>query len=189
MNYSNLTLSFNIETLGSISAEIISKDLNFKVFHSSEYGDGFQELLNDFFYVFKIIEEKDEEKFPFSSKIIWNDDFVNYEWDLYIENHTSDIKILIFEFYPFNQSGKNTLIETFFSSENLKEFIFLSLEKILNDFGFIGYKLNWEIGNFPIYEFLTLKAKKLNLDLNIGDRYIDDWKLKTKLELELSLIK
>ncbi|GAA4171952.1 hypothetical protein GCM10022218_12830 [Sphingobacterium ginsenosidimutans] len=36
---------------------------------------------------------------------------------------------------------------------------------MLADFGFVGYKKRWEVGNFPIAEYITLKAARERMDL------------------------
>lgn len=49
------------------------------------------------------------------------------------------------------------LIQEDIETEKLFDAIYQSLEKMLAEFGFVSYKKKWEAGNFPIYEYITLR--------------------------------
>jgi hypothetical protein len=64
-----MEVKFKIVTLGYIVAEILSETKRFKIGHSSDYGDIFQELLNKLFFIYEIIKEKDIAYFPYSTTL------------------------------------------------------------------------------------------------------------------------
>lgn len=61
---------------------------------------------------------------------------------------------------------------------------------MLADFGFVGYKKRWEVGNFPIAEYITLKAARERMDLRHASCLEEDeWKQKIDPNDELGVIK
>ena len=69
-----MEVKFRIVTLGYIVAVISSETKRFKIGHSSDYGDKFQELLNKFFFIYEIITEKDVAYFPYSTTVLREDE-------------------------------------------------------------------------------------------------------------------
>ncbi|MBB1646718.1 hypothetical protein [Sphingobacterium sp. UME9] len=184
-----MEIKFKIETLGYLVSEISSNTKRFKIGHSSAYGDIFQELLNKFFFIYEIVREKDTKYFPHSTNVLWEDDFVNYNWTISMDSIDSCINIKIEQMSPSNVSYKEVLIQEDIETEKLFDAIYQSLEKMLAEFGFVGYKKRWEVGNFPIYEYITLKAAIKGGDLeNTNCNEEDEWKQKMDLKDELGII-
>ncbi|WP_343675074.1 hypothetical protein [Chitinophaga sp.] len=159
-----------------------------KAHHSSPHGDKFQELLNEFF----IIYNAGKTGAPYAFELKWNDDRADYLWSV---SKDTDIEVEITELSPTGESYKEQLIKHTFSFEELFNTIYISLSEMLKAFGFIGYKTNWEAGNFPIYEYLILKSENYNLELqkvNFADVSDDQedpyWRRKVSPADELRLI-
>jgi hypothetical protein len=184
-----MEVKFKIVTLGYIVAEISSETKRFKIGHSSHYGDKFQELLNKFFFIYEIIKEKDIAYFPYSTTVLWEDDCVHYNWTIRMTSVDSHINIKIEQLSPSNESYKEMLIHEDIETRNLFKAIYHSLEEMLADFGFVGYKKKWEVGNFPISEYITLKAAREGMDLrHVSCLVEDEWKQKIDLNDELRVI-
>lgn len=66
---------------------------------------------------------------------------------------------------PSNLDYHEELIHENIEARKLFDSIYQSLEKMLADFGFVGYKKKWEVGNFPIFEYIALKAARERMDL------------------------
>lgn len=79
--------------------------------------------------------------------------------------HSLDSCININELSPSNSEYKEELLNANIKTEELFDYIYLSLEEALTDFGLVGYKKKWEVGNFPIYEYIILKAARKEVDL------------------------
>jgi hypothetical protein len=184
-----MEIKFKIATLGYVVAEISSATKRPRIGHSAAYGDKFQELLSKFFFISEIVKEKQEMFFPYSTHVLWEDDFVNYNWTLSIDSIDSHINIKIDQLSPSNLTFKETLIHENVEMGKLFDAIYFSLDEMLKDFGLVGYKKNWEIGNFPIAEYITLKAARKGLDLQSTKcSEEDEWKQKMDLKGELGII-
>ncbi|MEN5377907.1 hypothetical protein [Sphingobacterium kitahiroshimense] len=184
-----MEVKFKIETLGYIVAEFLSDTKRLKIGHSSNYGDKFQELLNKFFFIYEIVKENDSIYFPYSTDVLWQDDFVNYKWNISMHSLDSCINIKINELSPSNSEYKEELLNTNIKTEELFDYIYLSLEEALTDFGLVGYKKKWEIGNFPIYEYIILKAARKEVDLlNVSCKEEAEWRQKVDLSDELGIL-
>jgi hypothetical protein len=172
-----MNLRFELKTLGWMAAEFITDDETITVYHSSDYGDIFQKLLNGLFLI--------KDSFSHSMELLWEDDNVNYLWIL---NVKSDINIQIYEVSPDNSNYKQEILNYVMPLEALFNDIYISLDEMYKKFGLIGYKKTWEAGNFPIFEYLTLKAEKEGLRLDAIHHPDDDegWtnKVNTKDELK-----
>lgn len=185
-----MEVRFKIETLGYIVAEFLLEEEKIKIGHSSDYGDKFQELLNKFFYIYELLRDQDTKYFPYETEVLWEDDFINYQWNVGIHSADSPIKISVNEIAPFNPEHKIELVNHNIQKDKLFDSIFLSLDQTLAEFGFLGYKKNWEVGNFPIYEYIVLKAEKGNIFLEKNeDLTNENWKQKINLEDELKIIR
>lgn len=185
-----MNIKFKLETLGYIAAEFLIDNNNIKINHSSDYGDKFQELLNEFFIIYDVLKYRNNSYFPYSSEIIWCDDFINYKWELNLESMNSSIKIRVIKFSHENKSQKLLLLEETIEINSLFNQIYISLNDLLLNFGFIGYKANWEVGNFPLYEYITLKVDKEKLEIRPFNVALEDdlWKQKMIIEDELKII-
>jgi len=184
-----MEVKFKIMALGYIVAEISSETKRFKIGHSSDYGDKFQELLNKFFFIYEIVKEKDIAYFPYSTTVLWEDDCVHYNWTISMNSVNSHINIKIDQLSPSNLGCKEMLIHEDIETRNLFNAIYHSLEEMLADFGFVGYKKKWEVGNFPISEYITLKAAREGMDLrHVSCLEEDEWKQKIDLNDELGVI-
>lgn len=183
-----MNIKFKLETVGYMVAEFSATDKIIKIGHSSSYGDKFQELLNKFFFIYEIISTKEENHFPFAFELLWEDDFVNYEWNVNIDSAQSAIRVKIFELSPTNRDHKVELVNGESQIEDFFNNIYLSLNELLSGFGFIGYKKNWETGNFPIFEYIVLKAKKEQLIMQTIRDAAEEWKQKINPEDELKVI-
>lgn len=184
-----MEVKFRIVTLGYIVAEISSETKRFKIGHSSDYGDKFQELLNKFFFIYEIIKEKDVAYFPYSTTVLWEDDRVNYNWTISMNSVDSHINIKIDQLSSSNLDYKEMLIHENIETRKLFDAIYQSLEEMLADFGFVGYKKKWEVGNFPIAEYITLKAARERIDLRYASCLEEDeWKQKMDPNDELGVI-
>jgi hypothetical protein len=184
-----MKIQFIIQTLGYLVAEFEIEDRKIKIGHSSTYGDKFQELLNELFFIYKITKEEDIDFFPYTCEVMWYDDRVNYLWVVTSKELNSEIGIEVFELSPSDTSYKVELVNKNIKHDDLFDAIFFSLDEILQRFGFIGYKTNWDIGNFPIFEYLMLKADKYNFKLPLQHAVEDDeWMNKVPIKNELDLI-
>lgn len=183
-----MEIKFKLETLGYMTAEFLFNNKSFKIGHSSDYGDRFQELLNKIFIIYEIIKCREDTYLPYNAKILWEDDFVNYEWSISIDSLESDMKIEIYELSSSNTEYKVELINERIKVENLFKDIYLSLNHLFVDFGFVGYKKNWEVGNFPIYEYIILKAAEEKIILQNDHLNKEEWKQKIDLFDELKVI-
>lgn len=183
-----MEIKFKIETLGYIIAEFFFRNKRLKIGHSSSYGDKSQELLNNFFFIYEIVKNNNKHYFPYSFETLWEDDFINYLWKISIDSPESFLEIKVYELYPSNLEHKVELINEKIKIENLFNSIYLSLEEAFVDFGFVGYKKNWEVGNFPIYEYITLKADKERIELRNINKSDEEWKQKINVNDELKVI-
>ncbi|MDR2004118.1 MAG: hypothetical protein LBQ74_13885 [Prevotella sp.] len=184
-----MNISFKIETISYIVAEFKSNKINIKIGHSGLYEDKFQELLNVFYNIYIALKGETSIYFPFVSEIVWKDDFVHYKWTVSMDSLESNINIKITELYPANPEYHKILLDENFSKKQLYDDIYISLHQLYNDFGFIGYKHNWDIGNFPIGEYLLLKSDKYNANLSLKLRLEDDqWKNKVNKNDELNTL-
>ncbi|QQT29467.1 hypothetical protein I6I99_19270 [Sphingobacterium multivorum] len=184
-----MEIKFKIETLGYIVAEISCATKRLRIGHSAAYSDKFQELLNKFFFISEIVKEKQEIVFPYSTHVLWEDDFVNYNWTLSVYSIDSRINIKIDQLSSSNLTFKERLIHEDVEMEKLFDAIYFSLDEMLNDFELVGYKKKWEVGNFPIAEYITLKAARKGLDLqNMKCSEEEEWKQKMDLKGELGII-
>lgn len=184
-----MKLEFNIGNIGSFVASFESDQHKVKIRHSAYYGDKFQELLNELFLIYNSKQNGEESFFPYTSEVFWYDDCVNYSWQISAASSSSEIRIEIYKISPVDNTYKINLLKHNFRFNDLFDAIYASLEKILKDFGFIGYKINWEAGNFPIYEYLKLKSDKYGLELRKEDVDEDDeWKNRMLVENELMII-
>ncbi len=114
-----MEVKFKIETLGYIVAEFLSDTKRLKIGHSSNYGDKFQELLNKFFFIYEIVKENDSIYFPYSTDVLWQDDFVNYKWNISMHSLGSCINIKIYELSPSNSEYKEELLNINIKTEEL----------------------------------------------------------------------
>lgn len=185
-----MKIQFKLETLGSISAEFhVNNDVH-KVFHSSDFGDRFQDLLNKLFFIYDAVCDMMSHYFPLSVESVWQDDFIHYNWLVSMESINSDIKIQVVETYPNNPGCNKELFCDHIDFKTFFDFLYTSLDEMLQEFGFIGYKKNWEVGNFPIAEYLTLKSKAKNIALSgyEPENFDDKWKQKVIFRSELDII-
>ncbi|MCW3463669.1 hypothetical protein [Chitinophaga nivalis] len=184
-----MNLQFTIQTCGYITAEFEMTDRKIKIGHSSTYGDKFQELLNGLFIIYNSSKEGDSDFFSYTFEVKWYDDRVNYSWILTSTALGSEIEIKIHELSPVDPCYNVELLKSHISFKDLFNAIYLSLNRMLKDFGFIGYKNNWDVGDFPVYEYLKLKSDKYNLKLYKEDGIeSDDWKSKISIEDEMNLV-
>lgn len=184
-----MKIIFKIETISYIVAEIKTDRTNFVIGHSGLYEDKFQELLNEFYLIYKTLKGEPFICFPRTSEILWKDDFVNYKWIISIDSPESSVNIQIVESYPSNIDYKKILINEDIFQEDLFNDIYSSLHQMFLDYGFIGYKINWDVGNFPIGEYLSFKADKFHLNLSLINENDDSkWKNKVASDDELKIL-
>lgn len=185
-----MKIKFQLETLGSISAQFQIDNEILKAFHSADYGDKFQTLLNKFFSIYGISIEGLHPDFPYYFELLWEDDFINYLWKVKIDALDSLINIRIDELAPENPSYRKEILNQNMSKEEVFNSILTSLEDMIDTFGFIGYKRVWEVGNFPIFEYLILKSKKNDIKLKLlnEDNEEEEWKKKVSIEDEIRVI-
>ncbi|MET6997065.1 hypothetical protein [Chitinophaga defluvii] len=185
-----MDIVFTIETPGYIVAEFSVNETKVKIGHSSSYGDRFQELLNKFFHLYEVVRNNEREYFPYTAKVLWEDDFINYTWSISVDSVSSDVEIKIHELSPSNSDYKVELVNRRLTIEDLFNNIYYSLDGLLVNFGFVGYKKAWEVGNFPIFEYLTLKAGRESIQLHVVNSSDDEqnWTNKIDIEEELNLI-
>jgi hypothetical protein len=101
----------------------------------------------------------------------------------------SKIEIKIIELSPTDSTYQIELIKQVVDFNYLFEAIYDSLDNMLKEFGLIGFKMKWEIGNFPICEYLKLKAGRYCLSLPREQRGEDfDWIYKVPIQNEVDLI-
>jgi len=179
-----MNLKFEIATISYITAEFRSDNNNIKIGVSGLYEDKFQDLLNIFYLIYCNQKEKSLFSFPYKAEVLWKDDFVYYQWVISKESIISGIHIKIVELYPKNSEYKKVLIDKEFDIKTLFDNIFKSLHTMYIEFGFLGYKYNWDVGNFPIGEYLLFKSDRLDLSLETKDDE-DGWKHKISNELNL----
>lgn len=183
-----MNIRFIIQTIGYLVAEIEINDAKIKIGHSSTYGDKFQELLNGFYFIYKTKKDGDVDFFPYSFDVMWYDDRVNYSWIIKTDGLSLNIKI--FELSPSDTNYKKELLNETVGFQKLFNDIYYSLDVMLREFGLIGYKTNWDVGNFPILEYLMLKADRYNIDVKTQEVSEDyKWKWKISLEDEVKLIR
>ena len=184
-----MKIEFAIKVACYLVARIEMNEKVTEVGHSFMYGDKFQDLLNGFFLLYNFRKQNENNFFPFSHECIWYDDRVNYRWVIKADDLKSDILIEIFELSPSNPDYKIELVKAYIQFDELFKNIYRSLALMLNDFGLIGYKKAMDTGNFPIYEYLTLKADVYNIALQKTDVSEDDkWKEKISLQQECYLL-
>lgn len=184
-----MKIEFVIKTACYLVARIEVKGKVIDVGHSFMYGDKFQHLLNGFFLLYNFRKEKEFNFFPFSYECIWHDDRVNYRWAINADNLQSDILIEVFELSPTNPDYKIELVKEYIQFNELFNNIYYSLARMLDDFGLVGYKKTMDTGNFPVYEYLTLKADIYNVAMQKTDVSEDnEWKEKIFLQQECSLL-
>lgn len=185
-----MKIKFEVETLGYITATFFSEDKKVKVFHSSDYGDGFQELLNQLFFIYDIVINNEQQYYPYAFEMQWRDHFVAFSWNVSMSTRNANLVIKMDELSPANDSHKVELLNIEISFADLFDDIYLSLEDIFNKFGFVGYKKKWEVGNFPVFEYVTLKSKVLGLNLIPAkyDNKEDEWTGKIATEAEANII-
>lgn len=186
-----MRLNFELETLGYLNCKIQDNYGNeIKIFHSSDYHDKFQELINDFFIIKKYVLNDNTYSYPYKSEIEWRDTFIAYKWKIYLEEYGKPIRIEIVETSTTNSSNHlMSLISEYMDIDDILNDIFISLDNMLKKFGLLGYKKNWEIGNFPIAEYIILKAEKDNLILKEIDLPEDEeWRNQFRLQDELQVI-
>lgn len=188
-----MKLKFEIETISYISCDFILPNGQDKIHicHSGLYEDKFQELISQFYIIYNLSKKNDLLGFPRSFEMVWKDDFVYYKWIVNIESPNSHFKIKIIEQYPTNPNYKKILLDNEISFDNLYDSVYFSLHQMIINFGFIGYKYNWDIGNFPIGEYLLLKADKYGKKMESAPLVSqdDEWKHKITLEDEMDLLK
>lgn len=184
-----MDILFKINTISYIIAEFKSDQNNIEIGHSGLYEDKFQELLNEFYLIYKTLKGKPLINFPHTAEILWKDDFIHYKWVISINSSQSEINIKIIELYTSNPKHYNILINENFSKEKLYDNIYSSLHQMYINHGIIGYKYNWDVGNFPIAEYLLLKADKFNLELPLKkEEEEEEWKNKICEEDELNVL-
>jgi hypothetical protein len=182
-----MNIRFVLQTLGYLVAEIETNGTNIKIGHSSTYGDKFQELLNGFYFIYKTKKDGEFAFFPYSFEVKWYDDRLNYTWIIQTDGVILTIKI--FELSNSDSNYKKELLNETVRLQKLFNDIYYSLDLMLREFGLIGYKTNWDVGNFPIFEYLMLKVDRYNIDLNIQELDEDhEWKGKFSLHDEVKLI-
>ncbi|SEW42259.1 hypothetical protein [Chitinophaga arvensicola] len=182
-------VQFNLQTLGYIVAEFETKAGKIKIGHSSTYGDQFQELLNKIFHIYQLERRSETDFFPCSFEVMWYDDRVNYEWRIECDHAACKLQVKVFELSTSDKKYRRELVNEIISLDSLLGDILLSLENLWHRFGFIGYKTNWEVGNFPMYELLTLKADRSGWNiLPEKANEEDDWRQKVATENEIDLL-
>lgn len=142
------------------------------------------------FFIYEIVKYDEKPYFPHSVEILWKDDCVDYLWKICTPAVEFPTKIYIYELSPSDADYKVELIQEEIKIEDFLSDIYLSLEEMFAQFGFVGYKKNWGVGNFPIYEYITLKANKEKMKLQKADYSTeeDSWKQKIIIEDELRVI-
>lgn len=151
-----MELLFYIQTIDSMVAEFQVEGKSISIRHSSFYGDKFQELINEFFLIYNSRNGGEEISYPYSFDLTWYDDAVNYTWSVSASSVSSGIGMEIFKRSPEGENYRVSIVKRTFDFAYLFESIYFSLKRMLADFGFSGYKENWEVGNFPIYEYIKL---------------------------------
>ncbi|RFS21184.1 hypothetical protein DVR12_17780 [Chitinophaga silvatica] len=184
-----MQLKFEISCIDYIIAKIYRHNNNQTIGHSSDQGDKFQELLNVFFQIDKLNESADKQQLlPFSSMVWWYNDFINYCWHI----QTSDgfnLNIEIVEHSPENEKYQLAIVSEYLTLDTLLLDIYKSLREMWMKFGFVGYKMNWSAGNFPIYELLTLKSRFSDIKLTFLEQDEEnEWRYKVRPEEELQLL-
>ncbi|MDR6238173.1 hypothetical protein [Aureibacter tunicatorum] len=106
-----------------------------------------------------------------------------------MRNPNSLIILKIEESYVKNTDYRAVLCDVRFESEILFTQIFSSLEKMYTQFGLVGYKMAWEVGNFPVAEFLILKAWLFDFNLDAEKCCeVDEWRRKVSSNKEFELL-
>ncbi|GAB6119053.1 hypothetical protein [Dysgonomonas termitidis] len=185
-----MKIRFEIVTQLYIKAFLKSDSNQIEIAHSGVLNDGFQNLLTSLFHIYHFVNEKQESFFPYNSCIKWEDDFIEYLWSISMSSIDSSIQFKIIKTSTGNPNYKETLWDNMVVFNDLFDNIFLSLDNIYKDFGLIGYKRIWEVGNFPVCEYLLLKANRENYILNeMETNEENEWKHKIHRENELFLLK
>ncbi|NLR79648.1 hypothetical protein [Chitinophaga eiseniae] len=182
-----MNIQFVIQTVGYMVAIFSLDGKNIKIGHSSAYGDNFQELLNELFQLYKANKEMDAAIFPFEFEVKWYDDRVNYSWRITSTGLGNDIVIRILELSPVDPGYQRELILQAIEFGSLFNNIYDSLDYMLKRFGLIGYKNSWEVGNFPISEYLLLKADIYCIDVLRASLGSEDWIKKIPFRNELNI--
>ena len=176
-----MIFEFDLITLGWINCFIKNNDETIKIGVSSDYGDTFQELLTRLFNNRNYMDND-----PYSFEIIWNDDMCQYHWLITVMKPKNyEIKILVKS--TGNPNYSEELVDVKIKEEDLFADIYRSLLALYKKFGFVGYKEVWEVGNFPVYEFLILKSEYTGLTLKL-DKYSEEWTHKVDSAQELDLL-
>lgn len=183
-----MEMKFDLIVAGYIRATFKDRNERIEIGHSDGYGDQFQELLNEFMLIYYYWKESSEWFTPFDRCVIWHDDMINYSWNIKLDNLDSEIMIEIAEFSPAADYKKD-LLKWNVSLELLYGYILESLHEMFQKFGFLGYKSNW-CGNFPVAEYLKLKAGKHAINLKKVQQDDDfEWRDKFSLDDEIALLR
>jgi len=105
--------------------------------------------------------------------LIWTDDFANFKWHL-TYNDSQSIYIEISKSYIEIPEASESVIKFNISVKEFSEQLYLSLKKMLSIYGLVGFKTAWEVGNFPVAEYIKLSAKYNNIHLSEYNTFEDD---------------
>lgn len=180
-----MNIHFFLDTLGWMT--LLVNDGNkdrARISHSSDYGDKFQELINHVMFLREILASGESAYLPYESSTDWCDDIINYNISFILEDFTSPIKFKVVETPIQNPNQSKLIVDCLVNSTDLFSQLYNSLQDMISDFGLIGYKKNWEVGNFPIADYLILKSNAINFKINCDN----DWKAKVKIEDEIALL-
>lgn len=185
-----MKLKFTLETLGWISCLISDRNgQHVKFYHSSDFGDKFQVLLNNLMFMREILINNEAGFFPFKFSTIWSDEISNFELKFSTANTESFIEIRIVETPIQNPNESKRIFIGVATKEELFRSVLDSLDVMLTEFGFVGYKKIWEVGNFPIAEYIELKSWASNSSFRMHEcKEENTWKGKVSFSDEIKLL-
>ena len=126
--------------------------------------------------------------FPYSSSTVWCDEVRNFRIQWSMENFGSLVNVTIHEDAVYNSGNPQMLFDGEIELKGLLKHILISLHDLLRDFGLCGYKKVWEVGNFPIADYLELKSYFTgDKSIPIPTEEDESWRGKVRLEEELAL--
>lgn len=185
-----MVYNFEIDTLGWFACLITDKDGKIiRVSHASDYGDKFQELINNVLTIYDHFNDQDILAYPFTVETNWCDDSMIYIWRFDLLNIEGSIYFEMNQ-APLNKSSDKTLLmKAEIDIYTVMSDFYLSLDKLFKEFGFVGYKKNWEVGNFPTGDYLKLKALILEEQISATTTITStEWKGKIDLVEEWNLL-
>jgi hypothetical protein len=184
-----MNFRIDIETQGYVVARFFEANNVVKIGHSSTYGDKLQELLTKVFFLRRISGERLNDFFPYSFDVLWEDDRVNYLWTFRMNHAESEVNLIVYELSPSDSTYRRIIVNSNLHTDELLKNVYHSLRNIFSEFGFCGYKVNWEVGNFPCYELIVLANQFEITDLLLfGDRKNLNWPNRVEKATEFSIL-